>query len=259
MKLRLLASITFIITIIATAIFGSANIHAAPPTCTYTFEPTSAQAGQTIKITVAKTDSGFKYEARIGGGIASPQQRSTGSDLVFELAAPSASGNYTVTATQSGFGNCTAPSGSTLTVSQTPTPPNPTSGGNQNPPANSNPAPANNPAGTTGQSASTSNCTGFIDCLSPIKSPTSSKFSETGLVGQLISTILPIALGLGGMLTVVFIIISGIQFITSGGDPKGAASAKDRLVYAIIGFVVLIIAYAALQIIDQLLLGRVIT
>ncbi|MBI2598714.1 hypothetical protein HYW40_00630 [Candidatus Curtissbacteria bacterium] len=125
-------------------------------------------------------------------------------------------------------------------------------GGSQNPPANSNPAPANNPSGTTSQPASTntSSCQNFIDCLSKIKSPTDvNKFPDES------GTIIPIALGIGGMLTVVFIIISGIQFITSGGDPKGAAAARARLIYAIIGFIILILAFAVLQIIDKLFLS----
>ncbi len=258
MKLRLFTLVTFIITIMSVVIFGSTDLHAAPPSCTYTFDPASAQPGQSIKITVAKTDSGFKYEARIGGGIASPQQKSSGSDLTFELAAPSTDGSYTVVATESGFGNCTATNGSTLTVvNQAPAVVPPVGPAGPTGPVGPAQPPANNPGGTTGQPANTnsSSCTGFIDCLNPIKSPTLSKFSDTGLVGTLVSTIIPVALGIGGMLTVIFIIISGIQFVTSGGDPKGAAAAKDRLVYAIIGFIILILAYAILQIIDKLFLG----
>ena len=95
---------------------------------------------------------------------------------------------------------------------------------------------------------------GFKNCLSNITSP-ATNFSDQGLIGQVISKIIPIALGIGGMLAVIFIIISGIQFVTSGGDPKGAAAAKDRLVYAIIGFVILILAFAILQIIDKIFLG----
>ena len=107
-------------------------------------------------------------------------------------------------------------------------------------------------------------CDNFTDCLQGIGVPgvVDTKFAPTGsgtFVSTLVGLIIPIALGIGGMLTVVFIIISGIQFITSGGDPKGAAAAKDRLVYAIIGFIVLALAFAVLQIIDRLFLGTVIT
>jgi len=41
-----------------------------------------------------------------------------------------------------------------------------------------------------------------------------------------------------GFLAVVMIIISGIRFITSGGDAQGVAGAKKGLIYAIVGLVV---------------------
>lgn len=106
-------------------------------------------------------------------------------------------------------------------------------------------------------------CDNFTNCLQDINvSNLNSAFTKNGasnFVGTLVGLIIPIALGIGGMLTVVFIIISGIQFVTSGGDPKGAAAAKDRLVYAVIGFIILILAYAVLQIIDKLFLGTGVT
>ena len=81
------------------------------------------------------------------------------------------------------------------------------------------------------------------------------KFTRSGLIGQILSQILPIVLGLAGFITVIMIVISGIQFITSSGNPEAAAAAKNRLVYAIIGFVVIILAFAILQIIDAVFLG----
>lgn len=104
-------------------------------------------------------------------------------------------------------------------------------------------------------------CESFSKCLEGITVPgTEQKLPpDAGLVTTISAIIIPVTLGIGGMLTVIFIIISGIQFITSGGDPKGAAAAKDRLVYAIIGFIVLALAFAALQIIDRIFLGTVIT
>ena len=86
------------------------------------------------------------------------------------------------------------------------------------------------------------------------KSPTS-KFTRQDLITKLVSDIIPIVLGLAGFITVIMIVISGIQFITSSGNPEAAAAAKNRLVYAIIGFVVIILAFAILQIIDAVFLG----
>ena len=86
------------------------------------------------------------------------------------------------------------------------------------------------------------------------ESPTGN-FTAGGLVGQLVSKILPIVLGLAGFLTVIIIVISGIQFITSSGNPEAAASARSRLIFALVGFVIIILAFAITQIIDRIFLG----
>jgi len=85
-------------------------------------------------------------------------------------------------------------------------------------------------------------------------SPTGN-FTADGLVGQLISAILPIVLGIAGFVTVIIIIISGLQFITSSGNPEAAGTARNRLIFAIIGFVVIILSFAVLQIVNQIFLG----
>lgn len=97
----------------------------------------------------------------------------------------------------------------------------------------------------------------FSDCLNGVNVPglNSQLSSEQGFVGNLISTILPIVLSIGGFITVVFIIVSGIQFISSGGNPEAAAQARGRLIYSIIGFVLIILSFAILQIVDRIFLG----
>ena len=80
-------------------------------------------------------------------------------------------------------------------------------------------------------------------------------FTPEGLVGQLVSKILPIILGLGGFATVIIIVISGIQFVTSSGNPEAAAAARGRLIMALVGFALIILAFAITQIIDTIFLG----
>lgn len=94
---------------------------------------------------------------------------------------------------------------------------------------------------------------GFLACLTQIESPTTA-FSETGLVGAVFSSILPIIIGLGGFLTVILIVVSGIQFVTSSGNPEAAAAARGRLTFAIIGFALLVLAFAITQIVDNVFL-----
>ncbi len=73
--------------------------------------------------------------------------------------------------------------------------------------------------------------------------------------GGIISAILPYIFGIAGFLSIIIIVISGIQFITSSGNPEAAASARNRLIFALIGLAVIILAFAVLQIVDKLFLG----
>jgi cytochrome bd-type quinol oxidase subunit 2 len=55
-----------------------------------------------------------------------------------------------------------------------------------------------------------------------------------------------------GLLSVIMIVISGIRFVSSNGDPNHVTSARNTFIYALIGLVV--VAFA--QIIVKLVLGR---
>ena len=100
-------------------------------------------------------------------------------------------------------------------------------------------------------------CNNFLLCLIGIEVPgLPGKFpTEQGLVANILTAVLPIILTLAGFITVIVIVVSGVQFITSGGNPEAAAAAKNRLVFAIIGFIIIILSYAILQIVNRLFLG----
>lgn len=48
---------------------------------------------------------------------------------------------------------------------------------------------------------------------------------------------------IGVILAVIFIIISGIQWIISGGDKQKLQAARTRLIYSIVGLIVIIGAF----------------
>lgn len=54
-----------------------------------------------------------------------------------------------------------------------------------------------------------------------------------------------------GSLCVLFIIIGGIRYIISGGDPSGISRAKDTILYAIVGLVITVAAFT----IESVVLG----
>jgi hypothetical protein len=54
--------------------------------------------------------------------------------------------------------------------------------------------------------------------------------------------VLDMLLRIGGFLAVISIIIAGVQYITSMGEPEKGASARKRLTNSLIGLVIVLIA-----------------
>lgn len=58
------------------------------------------------------------------------------------------------------------------------------------------------------------------------------------------------------VLAIVFIIFSGIQWILSGGDKQKVQAARNRLIYTIIGFLVIAASFLIVRTIITLLGGN---
>lgn len=52
-----------------------------------------------------------------------------------------------------------------------------------------------------------------------------------------------------GSICVLYIIIGGIRYTTSGGDPTGITRAKDTILYAVVGMVVSLAAFTIVQLV----------
>lgn len=77
------------------------------------------------------------------------------------------------------------------------------------------------------------------DCTDPGNQPTSI-FGNGGVFTTVINTMLFIV----GILSVVMIIFAGIRYVTAHGDKAQVQAASQTLIYAIVGLVVAILAYA---------------
>jgi len=62
--------------------------------------------------------------------------------------------------------------------------------------------------------------------------------------GGLINTISNVVFGLVGTIAVLYLILGGISYITSQGDQKKIEGAKNTILYAIVGIVIVIASYA---------------
>lgn len=59
-----------------------------------------------------------------------------------------------------------------------------------------------------------------------------------------IKTIVNVMLFILGAIAVIMIIVGGIRYTTSNGDAQQTKGAKDTILYAVVGLVVAILAYA---------------
>ena len=66
---------------------------------------------------------------------------------------------------------------------------------------------------------------------------------------KILAAVVEIALRLGVLLAVGFIIFAGIQWIVSQGDPQGITKARDTLVNAIIGLIITMLATIVVSIV----------
>ena len=72
-----------------------------------------------------------------------------------------------------------------------------------------------------------------------ITNPTAPKFSNPFGLAQLIAVLWKTAFLVGGIVTLVYIFLGGLTWITSGGDKAGSEKAKSMITDAVIGIVVL--------------------
>ena len=63
-------------------------------------------------------------------------------------------------------------------------------------------------------------------------------------VPTLLTTIVNIVSMVAGVLAVIMIVVSGLRFMSSGGDSQKVSSAKSALIYALVGLAVAALAQA---------------
>lgn len=59
-------------------------------------------------------------------------------------------------------------------------------------------------------------------------------------IENIVSAVIVVA----GIVAVIFIIVGGVQYMTSSGDPSKTKKAKDTILYACIGLVICALAFA---------------
>jgi uncharacterized membrane protein len=82
-----------------------------------------------------------------------------------------------------------------------------------------------------------------------------STFGGSATIGDFIknSGILNYVFSAAGIALLIYFILGGFQLMTSRGDPKAMQAAQAKITNALIGFVIIIIAFFIVQLLGQLL------
>lgn len=81
-----------------------------------------------------------------------------------------------------------------------------------------------------------------VNCAQPEETPTT-LFGAEGIF----TTIVNVMLFLIGAISVIMLIIGGVRYTISNGDQGAVTSAKNTIMYAIIGLIVAILAFAIVR------------
>jgi hypothetical protein len=72
-----------------------------------------------------------------------------------------------------------------------------------------------------------------------------------GNSGSSVQKVIKVAINIlsivAGIAAVIMIIVGGLKYITSGGDPSQVGSAKNTVIYAVVGIVVVAVAQGIVQ------------
>lgn len=77
-------------------------------------------------------------------------------------------------------------------------------------------------------------------------------FGDGGIFQQVTNILLFII----GVLSVIMLIFGGIRYVVSGGDAKAVEAAKNTILYAIVGLIVAILAFAIVNFVVGTFIGN---
>lgn len=85
----------------------------------------------------------------------------------------------------------------------------------------------------------------------------SSSCGSSGSISNLLTTIVNIISLVIGVVAVIMILVAGFKFMTSGGESSKVAEAKNSLIYAIVGIVVVALAQIIIRYVVNRSIGAV--
>lgn len=83
----------------------------------------------------------------------------------------------------------------------------------------------------------------------------SSCSTDDNTIDNTVVAVINIVSGVVGVISVIMVIIGGLKYTSSQGDSSGISSAKNTIIYAVVGLVIVVLA----QVIVRFVVGRVTT
>ena len=93
------------------------------------------------------------------------------------------------------------------------------------------------------------------DCIRQGADGVGSTGSSSSSVSDIAATISNIMLFILGAVAVIMIIVGGIRYATSNGDQSAVKGAKDTILYAVVGLIVALVAYAIVNFVINQFVG----
>jgi len=90
---------------------------------------------------------------------------------------------------------------------------------------------------------------GLSDVRGEFSGSTGSLFMGARDIPELIAAIIRILLMIGGAIAVLFVIIGGYQYLTSGGNEEAAEKGRKTVTNALIGVVVVVLSWVIVNVV----------
>lgn len=93
---------------------------------------------------------------------------------------------------------------------------------------------------------------GFLDNITLPADATAPLNPKTGLlIGTIITKLFPYIFWVTGILLLVYLLMGGFQLMFAAGEPKKVQGAWGKITNAVIGFVIIFVAYWVTKLIGQ--------
>lgn len=98
--------------------------------------------------------------------------------------------------------------------------------------------------------------TNFLPFLNIAKAIEIENPLKWGSISELIEAIVKFLQEVALVITAGVIVLAGYFFVTSGGDPAKVTQAKNMVLYALIGLVIILMAQSIIALIEKVIKGK---